>query len=82
MDHMQPARLCNHQPGNPQAGASDIPDAAEISSSVPVGLRSRNNRDGLGVDDRLPQEWSMRHLQLAESARSRAFLDYEGKGDL
>ena len=69
-------------PTNAQAGSSPIPDQAEIKSSVPVGIRSRNNRDGLGVDDRFA-EGMVDETPAASglSARSRAFLDYDGPGN-
>ena len=70
------------QPDNPQAGTSPIPDEAEIKSSVPVGLRSRNNRDGLGVDDRFAAGMvDETPAASGISDRSRAFLDYDGPGD-
>ena len=69
------------QPDNPQAGTSSIPDEAEIKSSVPVGLRARNNRDGLGVDDRFAAGMvDETPAASGISDRSRAFLDYDGPG--
>ena len=68
-------------PTNPQAGSSPIPDQAEISSSVPVGVRSRNNRDGLGGDDRFAAGMvDETPAPSAISNRSRSFLDYDGPG--
>ena len=48
---------------------------------MPVGLRSRNNRDGLGVDDRFAAGMvDETPAASGISDRSRAFLDYEGPG--
>lgn len=64
----------------PQSGVSPIADEADSVRAVPIPQsRSRNNRDGLGVDERFAEGADYGNPPTsAISDRSRAFLDYEG----